>query len=213
MKKTLSLVVCLVAVATLSLGATPAPDSDPKMTKEERDKVIKALIDSQKELLGMIENLTDEQWNFRPAPFKWTIGQTAEHIALGEVLLFQAVEQALAAPANPDWEAKTMNKLQIIEGPMAGRAGRAKAPEPIQPIGKNMSRAEIMKLLRDSRAKSMKFAQETNADLKSHTRDHPFPIFGTLNAYQWLMYIPGHNFRHNKQIAEIKANPNFPAAK
>ena len=59
--------------------------------------------------MDMIENLTDEQWNFRPAPFKWTIGQTAEHIALGEGLLFQAVERALAAPANPDWETKTAN--------------------------------------------------------------------------------------------------------
>lgn len=213
MKKPVFLVLCLMLLSTVTIAVTPNRESDPKLTKEERDRVIKALVDSQRELMGMIESLTDEQWNFRPAPFKWTIGQTAEHIALGEGLLFSAVERALAAPVNPDWEAKTANKMQVIEGPMAGRQGRAKAPDPIQPIGKNMSRAEIMKLLKESRAKTMKFAQETNADLKSHTLDHPFPIFGTLNAYQWLMYVPGHNFRHNKQIAEIKANPNFPKSK
>ena len=213
MRKTLALLFCLSLLSSLTPGAGLARGSDPKMTKEERDKVIKILLDSQKELMDMIENLTDEQWNFRPAPFKWTIGQTAEHIALGEGLLFQAVERALAAPANPDWETKTANKLQIIEGPMAGRSGRAKSPDPIQPIGKNMSRAEIMTLLKESRAKTLKFARETNADLKAHTLDHPFPIFGTLNAYQWLIYVPGHNLRHNKQIAEIKANPNFPKAK
>lgn len=213
MKKAGFLVLCLMLLSTVTIAVTPNRASDPKLTKEERDRVIKALVDSQRELMGMIESLTDEQWNFRPAPFKWTIGQTAEHIALGEGLLFSAVERALAAPVNPNWEAKTANKMQVIEGPMAGRQGRAKAPDPIQPIGKNMSRAEIMKLLKESRAKTMKFAQETNADLKSHTLDHPFPIFGTLNAYQWLMYVPGHNFRHNKQIAEIKANPNFPKSK
>ena len=60
------------------------------------------------------------------------------------------------------------------------------------------------------RAKSLKFAQETDVPLKAHTFPHPFPIFGTLNAYQWLLYIPAHNLRHDKQIAEIMSNPKFP---
>jgi hypothetical protein len=211
MKKNLSLVLmCVCLLSGTVLAGKSTPGSDPKMTKEERDKVIKAMLDSHKELMDMIANLTDEQWNFRPAPFKWTVGQTAEHIALGEGLLFAQVERALAAPENPDWEAKTANKSRIIEGPMAGRMGKAQAPEPIQPIGKNMTRAEVMKLLKEGREKSLKFARETNADMKSHTTEHPFPVFGTLNAYQWLLYVPGHNSRHNKQIAEIKANPNFP---
>jgi hypothetical protein len=208
MLKKISVVLCLFFLANVVLAAKPAADT--KMTDEERAKVIKALLDSQKELIDMIANLTDEQWNFRPAPFKWTIGQTAEHIALGEGLLFAQVERALAAPVNPDWEAKTAKKEGLIEGPVAQRGGKARAPEPIQPIGKNMSRAEIMKLLKEGREKSLKFTKETRADLKSHTADHPFPVFGTLNAYQWLLYVPAHNSRHNKQIAEIKGHPNFP---
>lgn len=28
------------------------------------------------------------------------------------------------------------------------------------------------------------------------------PVFNMLNAYQWLLYIPLHNVRHNRQIAE-----------
>jgi len=46
--------------------------------------------------------------------------------------------------------------------------------------------------------------------LKEHTVDHPFPVFGTLNAYQWLIYVPLHNMRHDQQIAEVKASPGFP---
>ena len=57
---------------------------------------------------------------------------------------------------------------------------------------------------------TLKFAEETELPLKAHTFDHPFPIFSTLNAYQWLIYIPLHNVRHNKQIAEVRANANFP---
>jgi hypothetical protein len=46
--------------------------------------------------------------------------------------------------------------------------------------------------------------------LKEHTADHPFAVFGTLNAYQWLIYIPLHNIRHNQQIAEVKASAGYP---
>jgi uncharacterized damage-inducible protein DinB len=211
MKKKISLVLmCVCLLSNMVLAGKPKMMSDPKMTKEERDRLIQSLLDSRKELMESIEKLTDEQWNFRPAPFKWTVGETAEHIALAEGLLFAQVERALASPENPEWEAKTADKLRIIEGPMANRMGKAQAPEPIQPLKRNMSRADIMKLLKESREKSLKFAKETSADMKSHTTEHPFPIFGTLNAYQWFIYIPMHNLRHNKQIAEIKANANFP---
>ncbi|MBI3650719.1 MAG: DinB family protein [Acidobacteria bacterium] len=211
MIKKISLVLmCMLCLSTFALAGTPKPTSDPKMSKEERDKLIQALLDSQKELLAAIENLTEAQWNFRPAPFKWTVGETAEHIALAEGLLFAQVERALAAPANPDWEAKTANKMMLIEGPLAQRQGKAQAPEPIQPLKRHMSRAEILKLLKEGREKSLQFARSSNADMKSHTLDHPFPLFGTLNAYQWLIFIPMHNLRHNKQVVEIKANANFP---
>src|SRR5262245_4393648 len=117
MKRIMSVCISLLLMSALAQGGAPGRGTDPKMTKEERDRIIKMLVDSQKELMAMIENLTDEQWNFRPAPFKWTVGQTAEHIALGEGALFSQVERALAAPENPDWETKTANKLRIIEGP------------------------------------------------------------------------------------------------
>jgi hypothetical protein len=57
---------------------------------------------------------------------------------------------------------------------------------------------------------TLKFIETTDQPLKAHTLDHPFPVFGTLNAYQWLLYIPAHNLRHNKQIAEVMSNAAFP---
>jgi hypothetical protein len=77
------------------------------------------------------------------------------------------------------------------------------------PSGK-LSRAELIAKYKEARAKTLKFAEDTQLPVKSHTFDHPFPVFGTLNAYQWLIYVPLHNMRHNQQIAEVKSNPNFP---
>ena len=209
MKKTLAILVCTTLLAILT-QAHARPDGDGKITPEERAKAIKMLHDSQSELLSYIEKLSDAQWNFRPSPVKWTVGETAEHIALAEGLLFSAMERAIAAPINPDWETKSAGKDAILDNVLAARRGKAQAPEPIQPLKRKMSRADIMTLLKDSRAKSLKFIETTDLPLKAHTLDHPFPVFGTLNAYQWFIYIPAHNLRHNKQIVEIMSNPGFP---
>src|SRR5262245_24321237 len=210
-KQMLAVFICTALVSLLTQARTPDPGAgDGKLTPEERAKAIKMMHDSQNELLGAIEKLSDAQWNFRPAPFKWTVGETAEHIALAEGLLFNAVERALATPINPDWEAKTATKEGILDNILAARRGKAQSPEPIQPLKRNMARADIMTMLKEGRAKTLKFTETTDQPLKAHTLDHPFPVFGTLNAYQWLLYIPAHNLRHNKQIAEIMSNPNFP---
>src|SRR5215813_9914915 len=209
MTKLLVALFCVILISNLT-KATESSSGDGKLTPEERATAIKMLVDSQKEFLSYVEKLTDEQWNARPMPFKWTVGECAEHIALSEGLLYSAMERAIAAPINPDWETKTANKEKILNGTLAGRLGRANAPEPIQPLKRKMTRAEVMTMYAEGRAKTMKFIETTDIPLKAHTLDHPFPVFGTLNAYQWLLYIPAHNLRHDKQIAEVMNNPAFP---
>ncbi len=180
-----------------------------KVSPEERGKVIKLLKESHAETLAALEKLSDEQLKFKPAPERWSVIEVAEHIMMAEGLLFGAVQRAVATAPNPDWEAKTKGKTEFLEDVLAGRKGKASAPESIVPSGK-ISRQDLIAKLKEGRAKTMKFTEENQVPLKAHTMDHPFPVFGTLNAYQWLIYIPLHNIRHNKQIAEVMADPNFP---
>lgn len=200
----LLLVLSAVAVA----AQTPEIKSTTTMSKEDRAKVLKLLEDSHKETLEMLKGLSDAQWNYKPAPEKWSVGEVAEHIWLAESLLFGAMETALKAPENPNWEEQTKGKNERVVSILTNRTGKAQAPEQIKPTGK--TRAEIMQGLADVRAKTVKFARETQAAMNSHTLNHPFPVFGTLSAHQWLLYIPAHNLRHNQQIAEVKAAPGFP---
>ena len=92
---------------------------------------------------------------------------------------------------------------------MAPRLGKATAPEPIVPSGK-MTQAEVRETFLKQRAEIEKFAKTTEVALKEHTAEHPFPVFGTLSAYQWLIYVPLHTERHDKQIAEVKATAGYP---
>lgn len=194
--------ICIFCNAVLAVD-------EGKITVEERTKAIKWMKDSHAETLAALEGLSEEQLKFKAAPDKWSVLEVAEHIMMAEGLLFAAMSQALAAKPNPDWEAKTKGKTEFLEQVMVGRKGKASAPESIVPSGK-LSAKEVIAKLKEARAKTLKFTEETQLPLKAHTSEHPFPVFNTLNAYQWLVYIPLHNFRHNKQIEEVKANPNFP---
>jgi hypothetical protein len=191
----------------------PKPASEganPYMTSEERATAVKLLLDTRKEFLDSITDLTDEQWNFRPGLFKWTIAQVSEHIILAEASLFQQLKKAVDSPVNPDWEAKTTGKTEMIYQIMpSSSAGKAHAPWEIQPMGK-LSKAEAIRRYNETRDQILQLAEQTQVPLKEHTCDHPFPKFGTLSAYQWLVYIPLHNKRHNEQIAAVKASPGYP---
>ncbi len=198
------LVLCIGLTCHTSLAS-----DDPNMSAEERAKVIKLLNESHKQTLDLIEGLSEAQLNFKSAPEKWSALEVAEHISMAEGLLFGAVEGALAAKQNPEWETKTKGKTEFLERVMVSRDRKAMAPESIVPSGK-LTRNEVIAKLKVSRARTLKFTEETRLPLKAHTLDHPFPVFNTLNAYQWLIYIPLHNIRHNKQIEEVKADPNFP---
>jgi uncharacterized damage-inducible protein DinB len=187
----------------------PAPGSDPRMTAEERAKAVKLLLDSQKEFFDAIEKLSDDQWNYRQNPLKWSCGLVAEHIVLTEERLFGVVQLSLAQKPNPDWEAKTAGKEQLLERVLPSRTGRAAAPIEIQPKGK-LTRAELIARFKANRVKVMEFAEKTDLPLKAHTFDNPFPAFSTLNAYDWLLYIPFHTQRHLKQMAEVKASAGYP---
>ena len=197
----------MIAVLLAALFCSVLPAAEPAVTAEERAKAVKLLRDSQKEFLDSVEKLSEAQWAYKPAPGRWSVAEVAEHIMLSEDLLFGAVQKALAEKRNPDWEAKTAGKNEFLERALLNRERKAQAPEALKPQGK-WTKAEILSRFKESRAKTLKFAEETNAPLKQHTRDNPF--FGTLNAYQWLIYIPLHNMRHDQQIAEVKADAGFP---
>ncbi|HXG68249.1 MAG TPA: DinB family protein [Blastocatellia bacterium] len=209
MKQILSALICLIFCSTFVAGQPCVAQGDPKITPEERARLVQGLKVSQKEFFAMVEGLSDAQWNYTPSLGVWSVGLVAEHILRTEELLFATAERALASPANPEWAQKTAGKDQFLERALLSRTNRAQAPLEVRPQGK-MTRAEIISRFQEIRAKMLKFVETTDLPLKAHTVDHPFPVFGTLNAYQWLAYIPFHTMRHTHQMAKVKANPNFP---
>jgi hypothetical protein len=190
--------------------AIPAFAADPHITPEERAKLIKYLEDSQKEFLASLDGVTDAQWRWKPAPERWSVGETAEHIAISEGFFFDLATKAMASPPDPDWEAKTKGKTEFLERVLVNRKTKVQAPEPLDPGGITMTRDEVIAKFKAARAKTIQFAETTQLPLREHLTAGPFPALDPLNAYHFVLYIPLHNLRHDQQIAEVKATPGYP---
>lgn len=184
--------------------------ADPYLSSEERAQLLTWLDESREEFFQAIDGVTIEQWAWKPADGRWSVGEGAEHVVLSEALLFGLVRKALAASPNPAWQAQTDGKAGLIANVMPA-TGKAVAPDPIVPrFGLTLTQAR--ERFEQQRVDIARFARETDAALKAHTHDHPMRFFGTLNAHQWLIYVPLHTIRHARQMAAVKNEPGYPAA-
>jgi hypothetical protein len=80
-------------------------------------------------------------------------------------------------------EQQTKGKTELIERMMSDRTGKAQAPEPVVPR-QGLRRDQARDRFEKQRAAIERFASETKLALEEHTAEHPFPVFGTLNAYR-----------------------------
>ena len=183
---------------------------DPHLSPEERSQLLTWLDESRREFFQAMDHVTIEQWAWKPADGRWSVGEGAEHIVLSEALLFGLVRKALASASNPAWLVQTAGKADLIANVMPAK-GKAVAPDPIVPRF-GLTLAQVRERFEQQRVDITRFARETGAALKAHTHDHPMRFFGTLNAHQWLIYVPLHTIRHSRQMAAVKKESGYPRA-
>jgi hypothetical protein len=179
---------------------------DAKMTGAERTELVELLLKSAREFMHELEGVTERQWSFKPGPNRWSIGEVAEHIVLADAVLFDTLTNSLTGQLDSHSHA-TLRKTETLWRALPDRSRKVETAAATQP-GRAMPRGELLSRFRNQRARVLKYARETDAPLKAHTAANPF--FGSLNAYQWLLYIPLDHLRHNQQIAELKRSAAYP---
>ncbi len=208
--------VMRTVLAAAFLWAAPtvhATATDPALTPEETEQLQGLIEESRAMYLGLLAGVSDAQWGFKPAEDRWSVGECAEHIVRSNEALLAAAKQAMSGEPTDDWETKTQGKtallLQVMPNRNPGGAGGATAPQEIRPTGE-LSRQEIVDRFEELYVELTQMAS-TSDPYKSHTQEHPFPIFGTLSAYDWIIYVPLHTIRHSKQMIEVMETEGYPA--
>jgi hypothetical protein len=215
--KSLSLLLLAFTLTATSLHAQTSPPAEIKdaaapstnLSQEERDRAIAYLKETEKDFLASIKDVSDAQWKFKAAPERWSIAETAEHIALAEDLIWQNVsENVMKSPPAPEKRAEVQGKDELILTKVPDRSRKAQAPEVLKPTGKWATRAELARHFQEARAREIAYLSETKEDLRNHFGEHP--AFKTLDGYQWLIFNGAHCKRHTAQIEEVKTDPNYP---
>src|SRR5437879_5118073 len=167
--RTKSLAGVLIALLMMA-GAMAA--SAQEVTQEEKDKALQYLETTKKGVLEATKGLSEAQWNFKPAPDRWSVAQVTEHIAAAEDfirgILKEKVMMSPAGEAGRDVKKTDAAVLAMVPD----RTTKAQAPEPLVPTNRFGSPDSTLKHFMESRATTVDFLK-TTTDLRNHVMESP----------------------------------------
>ena len=199
MKRSLTVAILVLCATFSAYGQS--------LSQADREHAVKYLESTKQGVLSATAGLSEAQWNFKPAPDRWSVAEVTEHIAAAEDYLRGMVtEQVMKAPARPEGDdVKAIDEMVLAKVP--DRTNKVQAPEPLKPTNRYGSAQGSLKHFEETRQQTVDFLSKHD-DLRAHAVDSPFGK--KLDGYEWIMFIAAHSERHTKQINEVKADPNFP---
>jgi hypothetical protein len=197
----------LAGTVALLLVSGVATVSAQSLTTADKARALQYLESTKKNILEATAGLSQAQWNFKPAPDRWSIAQVMEHTAASEDFLRENLlkDKVMAAPpGEPGRDVKQIDQAVVTMIP--DRTHKAQAPEPLVPTNRFGSPDGSLKHFVESRAATEQFLR-TAAGLREHVMKGPVD---NMDGYEFILFIAAHSERHTKQINEVKADPNFP---
>jgi hypothetical protein len=195
----------MIVVLALA-GAASAKAQD--VSQADKDHALQYLESTKKGVLDATRGLSDAQWNFKPAPDRWSVAQVMEHLAAAEDMIRGlAQDQVMKTPVVPVRDTEATKKADdAVLAMVPDRSHKAQAPEPLQPTNRFGSPVAAQRHFVESRAITEEYLKNATG-LRAHLGDSPM---GKLDGYEFVLLIAAHSERHTKQMLEVKADPNFP---
>src|SRR5258708_10693591 len=123
------------------------------VSQAEKERALQYLESTKKGVLEATKGLSEAQWNFKPAPDRWSVAQVMEHLAAAEDMLRGMTQEQMKTPVVPVRDQEETKKAD--EGVLAmvpDRSHKAQAPEPLQPTNRFGSPSAAQKHFVESRA-------------------------------------------------------------
>ncbi len=195
----LALMVALVAVVPVHAAA--------QISNTDRDALLRDLERSRTILLEAIADVqTEAQWNYKPAPDRWSVGECVAHIIASEDFLRQTALAALKSPPLPADQVDRDRDAVVVKA-IRDRSQRFQAPDVLEPTGKVVPKAQAIVEFEAARARTLEYVRATQDALHEHGTGVPPNV---MSAYQLLLMLSGHTERHTAQLLEVKASPGYP---
>jgi len=166
-------------------------------------EVLTELDTKRKSLESAIAALPAAFHGSRPAPERWSVAEIVEHLGIVEARIAQMLKEKLDAARSSGLGAETDTTPVAPMLDVAAVVDRSKpivASEASQPRA-GLSTNEALEAL-SQRRKELRDAIVAADGLALGSVEASHPRLGTLNVYQWLLFLAGHEGRHTDQIRE-----------
>lgn len=187
-------------------------------TEEERQLILSELDRTTDELRSEIEQLTEEQWNFRETPDRWNIGEIVEHLEMQNQLHYREISIVLNSPQHLEYRKITKGQddyfIKYATDTIQGQANWF-----LRPKGKFASKQAAENAFYLAREELTKLVETTDVDLRmqftfrapAHKKSvDQFRIGEVRDLHQLLLTGISHTDRHLRQIRELKLHPAYP---
>jgi hypothetical protein len=135
----------------------------------------------------------------KPADDRWSVAEVLEHLSIVEGRVVGLLGAMI--PTAPIASAPGGAPTAVDRAMLRNRLNRITAPDVICPGG-NVSADDAWAALERSRAQLLELlGMAEGRDLTQIGRQHP--VLGSIDGYQWIAAIGGHEERHALQILEI----------
>lgn len=175
------------------------------------EKLILQVEIARQQFISAASGLSPEQAYFKPSKEEWSVVENTEHMVWAEYGGINGIWRAIEGLKinKPAWEGVSSNQgLSIEEIIEKTWQKKEKVPESARPkwggpIDFWIASLQNCQRLLESLSKAL-----VGLDIENII--YPHPISGPLNVPQRMEFLRFHLERHQRQIENIKAHPDFP---
>jgi hypothetical protein len=116
-----------ILIALLTLTGVAALSAQ-ELTQAEKEHALQYLESTRQDVLDATKGLSEAQWNFKPAPDRWSVAQVMEHIAAAEdfIRVNLVQDKVMTLPAGePGRDVKKLDAA--VEAMIPDRSRKAQA--------------------------------------------------------------------------------------
>jgi uncharacterized damage-inducible protein DinB len=154
-------------------------------------------------LLDTVAGADATRLTAEPPPGKWSSAEVLDHLANVEKSIAGLIGRVIERAGDTlEKETSEESVLGRFDSSVArDRTRRIEAPESIHPragVTVDDARAAL-----DASRQMLMQALDRADGFALENLSFPHRIFGTLDLYQWLLFLDAHENRHREQIAEL----------
>jgi uncharacterized damage-inducible protein DinB len=179
------------------MSAQPNPLSAPVIDKQF---LLALLRETRHRFLESFAEMTEEEAHLRPAPDRWSVLETVEHLTTAEGIQLKLL-QTHRTPRPAEAPNRELAFLQMV----GERTHKMQSPESAVPNGRFSSLHAAATQFKTTRAAVIQLLDEISVqDLRGAEIKHPHPAAGMVSVCEMFIVMAKHAERHAKQIEEIR---------